>query len=67
MNQTGKGLRKFDYVVGKSKTLEGAESLQRRTDDLLRKVGTQRANVTRIANGSGQYGYRVNVTSEVAK
>lgn len=58
-------IHKIDYVAGKSKTLEGAESLQRRTDDILRKVGTQRARVTRIANGQGVYGFRVNVTSEV--
>lgn len=59
-------LYQIEYVVGKSRTLEGAESLAERTDAILKLASPgQSARVTKISNKFGTYGYRVNVTSEV--
>jgi hypothetical protein len=59
-------LFKFEYVVGKSRTREGAESVAQRVNETLQAASPhQHATVTTIANGQGVYGYRVNVVSEV--
>lgn len=60
-------LHKIDYVLGKSKSEEGAESLRHRTQELLDRTGLgQTARVARIVNMHGVHkGYRVNVTTEV--
>jgi len=61
-------IHKIQYVAGKSRTLKGAEILRARTEAILNAIGTgQTARVNRVANGSGKYGYRVNVTAEVTK
>lgn len=59
-------VHKIDYVIGKSRSLEGAESLRERTQEALEAARLpQTARVTKISNGQGTYGFRVNVTSEV--
>ena len=59
-------LYRIDYMVGKSRSLDGAESIQERTDVILDKLaGSQSTRLTKISNGRGTYGYRVNVVSEV--
>lgn len=61
-----KTVHQIEYAVGKSRSIEGAESLAERTNEILAGTGLgQTARVTRIANKYGEYGYRVNVTSKV--
>lgn len=61
-------LYQIDYVVGKSRSVEGAESIRDRVNETLTAVNSkQHARVTRIANKQGSYGWRVNVVSEVAE
>lgn len=61
-----KTVHQIEYMVGKSRDEEGANSLAERTQAILDAVGSgQTAFVRRIANGHGIYGWRVNVTSKV--
>lgn len=58
----------IQYVVGKARSKEAAESLRERTQSVLDRIGEgQTAHVTKIANGHGVYGYRVNVAASVLK
>lgn len=61
-------LHRIDYVVGKARSKDAAESLRDRINEVLTGANLpQEARITKISNGHGTYGYRVNVTSEVQK
>lgn len=63
IERMGDRVNKIEYVVGKSRSREGADSLAERTQALLDATGLgQNAYVTEIKNGAGSYGWRVNVT-----